>query len=88
MLVILALIIDDDASRQVEQVEEPPKKKRRKSPKVWEGPWLARRLDPACENLFTLMCQLREVSMSFHVSKAIFLTIKRYVACKACKAPN
>ena len=55
---ITAVIIACDSYEE----DEPPAKKKRRSPSVWERPWLAHRRDPVCENLYTLMLTLREVS--------------------------
>ena len=56
--VITAVIMACDSYED----DEPATKKKRKSPSVWERMWLAHRANPRCENVYTLMLKLREVS--------------------------
>ena len=59
-LLAIAIIASETLPTEV----EPVKKKKRKSPTVWERPWLAHRNDPTCENVYTLILQLREVNIT------------------------
>ena len=69
---IALLAIAIIASETIQSEVEPVKKKKRKSPTVWEGPWLAHRNDPTCENVYTLMLRLREVNITV-LNKYVFL---------------
>ena len=55
-------------------VEDEPVRKKRKSPTIWERPWLAHRSDPTCENVYTLMLRLREVSTLYYMLQEVTLT--------------
>ena len=68
---IALLAIAIIASETIQSEVEPVKKKKRKSPTVWERPWLAHRNDPTCENVYTLMLQLREVNITV-LNKYVF----------------
>ena len=46
--------------------DDEPAAKKKRSPSVCERPWLAHRADPTCENVYTLMLKLREVSTCFY----------------------
>ena len=50
-------------------VEDEPVRKKRKSPTIWERPWLA-----TCENVYTLMLRLREVSTLYYMLQEVTLT--------------